>query len=95
MNAELDVISDAIGILDARLYLLNVIGWRNGMNAPTLDEQIACVSREIAIRELVYPKWVEAGKLRKPVADHEIACMKAVLGTLMAARAIAPLAGRP
>jgi hypothetical protein len=64
------------------------------MNAPTLDEQIASISREIAIRERVYPKWVETGKMKKPAADHEIACMKAALGTLMAARAIAPLAGR-
>jgi hypothetical protein len=57
------------------------------MNAPTLNEQIACVSRVIAMREKVYPKLVETGKMRKPVADHEIACMKAALGTLMAARA--------
>jgi hypothetical protein len=55
------------------------------MNAPKLDEQIACVSRVIAMREKVYPRLVETGKMKKPVADHEIACMKAALGTLMAA----------
>jgi hypothetical protein len=60
---------------------------------PSLDEQIAAVTREIAIREAVYPKWVETGKMKKAKADHEIACMMAVLGTLMEARAIAPLAG--
>jgi hypothetical protein len=55
------------------------------MNAPTLDEQIACVSRVIAIREKVYPELIKTGKMKKPEGDHEIACMKAALGTLMAA----------
>jgi hypothetical protein len=50
---------------------------------PSLDEQIAAVTREIAIREAVYPKLVETGKMKKQKAEHEIACMKAVLGTLM------------
>jgi len=58
------------------------------MTAPTLEQQISAVTREIALRERVYPKWVEVGRfgMSKAKADHEIACMKAVLGTLMAAR---------
>jgi hypothetical protein len=61
---------------------------------PSLDEQIACVTREIALRERVYPKWVATGRMTKQTAEHEVAAMKAALGTLMAARSIAPLAGR-
>jgi hypothetical protein len=64
------------------------------MMTPSLDEQIACVTREIALREKVYPKWIETGRMTKQKAEHEIAAMKAALGTLMAARSIAPLAGR-
>ena len=61
--------------------------------SPTLEEQISCVTREIALRERVYPRWVEGGRMTKQKADHEIASMKAALGTLMAARAIMPLVG--
>jgi hypothetical protein len=64
------------------------------MRAPTLEDQIASVSREVALREHVYKKMVETGRMTKLNADHEIACMRAALGTLMAARAIAPLAGK-
>ncbi len=56
------------------------------MTAPTLEDQISAVTREIALRERVYPKWTEMGRMTKQKADHETACMKAVLGTLMAAR---------
>ena len=43
------------------------------------------------MREHAYPKWVETGRMKKDKADYEIACMKAVLGTLMAARIIASI----
>ena len=49
---------------------------------PTIDEQIACVSREIAIRQSVYPKWVQAGKMTRNKMDYELECMLAVLFTL-------------
>jgi len=61
------------------------------LTAPTLEQQIAAVIREIAMREHAYPKWVETGRMKKDKADYEIACMKAVLGTLMAARIIASI----
>lgn len=48
----------------------------------TLNEQIACVRREIAMRERVYPHWVAAGKMRDDKAKHEIAAMRSVLSTL-------------
>ena len=50
--------------------------------APTLDEQIACVEREIAMRERVYPGWVRAGRMTQQKADREIETMRAVLATV-------------
>lgn len=51
----------------------------------TLNEQISCVKREIAMRERVYPHWVGSGKVRDDKAKHELAAMRAVLETLEAA----------
>jgi hypothetical protein len=48
----------------------------------TLDEQIRCVRRELALRKNVYPKWIESGRMKPEVADHEISCLKAVHDTL-------------
>jgi hypothetical protein len=48
----------------------------------SLDAQITCVIRELALRERVYPKQVFAGKLKQATADHELAAMRAVLETL-------------
>lgn len=49
-----------------------------------IDDQIACVTREIAMRRKVYPRWVAAGKMTQAKADTEISCMLAVLATLEA-----------
>lgn len=49
-----------------------------------LDDLIACVKREIGMRERVYPRWCESGRMKKPTADREIAAMKAVLANLEA-----------
>jgi hypothetical protein len=48
----------------------------------TLDEQIRCVRREIAVRKNVYPKWTKSGRMKPEVADYEISCMQAVHDTL-------------
>ena len=48
----------------------------------SLDEQLACVEREIKMRERVYPGLVENGKMSRPQADLEITKMRAVLTTL-------------
>lgn len=55
-----------------------------GTDFPTIpmEEQIACIEREIRMRERVYPRWVGAGKLSQKKADHEIAAMRAVLATI-------------
>jgi hypothetical protein len=50
--------------------------------APTLDEKIVCVKREIAMRERVYPGWVAAGRMKQDRADREIEVMKSVLESL-------------
>jgi hypothetical protein len=52
--------------------------------APTLDEQIACVERELRLRRQVYPRWVATGRKKQAVADREIQVMEAVLTTLRA-----------
>ncbi len=48
----------------------------------TIQQQIDCVKREIAMREEAYSRWVFSGKMKAAKADHEIAAMKAVLATL-------------
>ena len=47
-----------------------------------IDEQIAAVSHEIAMRETLYTKWVRAGRSTKGFAQKKIAEMQAVLKTL-------------
>ena len=50
----------------------------------SLAEEIACVKREIAMRERVYPKWVVSGRMKPAKAAHELAVMGAVLARLEA-----------
>jgi hypothetical protein len=52
------------------------------MTAPAIDDQIACVLREIRMRESAYPRWIAAGKMTAEKSAHELACMNAVLATL-------------
>ena len=47
-----------------------------------LDAQIACVRREIALREKQYPIMVEGGIFTPHDAARELRNMKAVLATL-------------
>lgn len=49
---------------------------------PTLDEQIACVEREIKLRRRVYPRHVAGGRMNQPFADKQIALMEAVAESL-------------
>jgi hypothetical protein len=54
------------------------------MTTVTIDQQIACVKRELAQRRRVYPRWVQSGQFgyTQQKADQEIAGMEAVLATL-------------
>lgn len=51
------------------------------MNLP-LSDQIACVKREIGLRERVYPRWIEKKRMSQQKADHEMEAMRAVLVSL-------------
>jgi hypothetical protein len=48
----------------------------------TLEQQIACVLREIDMRLRTYPRWVKERRMLQSKADHELAAMRAVLTTL-------------
>jgi hypothetical protein len=48
----------------------------------TTAEQIACVEREIHMRERVYPRFIEQRRMTAQTAEREIAGMYAVLATL-------------
>lgn len=49
----------------------------------SLDVQIACVRRELALRQRAYPKWVDAKRMKQDEADREIAIMQSVHDTLV------------
>lgn len=44
----------------------------------TSADKLACVEREIKMRERVYLRWIDAGRMSKQKAEHEIAMMKAI-----------------
>lgn len=48
----------------------------------SLDEQIECIQRELALRKVVYSRQVHAGRMHQRIADLEMARMGAVLETL-------------
>lgn len=52
------------------------------MSDITLDQQIAEVRRELAMREKLYPKWVSEKRLKPEAAERCLNAMKAVLATL-------------
>ena len=56
------------------------------MNDIGIDRQIACVRREVAMREHVYQRRVADNKMTQAKADEEIATMRAVLATLEGVR---------
>jgi len=47
-----------------------------------LNAQIACVEREIKMREHVYSRRVQNKKMSQEKADYELQVMRAVLKTL-------------
>jgi hypothetical protein len=50
-----------------------------------LADEIAAVKREIAMRERVYPGWIQRGKMTEVKAAREIRVMRAVLKRLLTA----------
>jgi len=60
----------------------------------TIDEQINEVKREIAMKNKVYPKWIESGSLPIAKANFQILVMEAVLISLQeTAKQTSPQAG--
>lgn len=53
----------------------------------TIEQQIACVRRELALRKNVYPGFVARGKMTQAGADYQIAAMQSVHDTLTAIQA--------
>jgi hypothetical protein len=45
----------------------------------TESDKYACAKRELAMRQRVYPRWVEQGRMTQTKADAEIACMSAIV----------------
>ncbi len=48
----------------------------------SLQEQLICVEREIAMRRRVYPRFIEQGRMKLDRAEREIAAMEAVAETI-------------
>lgn len=47
------------------------------MSEPTKKEILDELRREVAMREKVYPRWVQSGKIHPKIAANRIACLKA------------------
>lgn len=48
----------------------------------SLEQQVKCARRELAMRRGAYPRFVAHGKMKQAKADEEIAAMEAILATL-------------
>lgn len=46
------------------------------------SDQLAAAQREVKMRERVYPRWVQQGKMTQAKADAELAAMRAICATL-------------
>ena len=67
--------------------MADVLPLEGGRSVPPLAELIACIDRELSMREKVYPRWVEAGKLTPVKASRELALMRAVRDRIVLAEA--------
>lgn len=47
-----------------------------------IADMIACIRRELAMRERVYPRQVEANRMKQAEADQELRRMRGVLALL-------------
>lgn len=50
----------------------------------TLDQEIAELRREIAMRRRLYPQWVANNRLTQEAASRQIDCLEATLARLQA-----------
>jgi hypothetical protein len=58
---------------------------KQGTPMITHEQKIKCLQREIALRQRVYPRWVQEQRRgwTQEKADHEIKCMEAILEDLV------------
>lgn len=54
----------------------------NGLFPFSLEQQIACIEREVAMRVHVYARFVIERRMTQAKADHELGAMRAALTTL-------------
>jgi len=50
-------------------------------------DKLACAIRELKMRQKVYPRWVEEGKMSEGKAAHELACIEAIVSDYTVAAA--------
>jgi len=48
----------------------------------TLADMVREAEREVALRRRVYPRWVEAGRMKAHHAERQIALMEAIAAEL-------------
>jgi hypothetical protein len=54
----------------------------SGLFPFSLEQQVQCIEREIAMRTRVYSRFVSERRMTQAKADHELGAMRAVLTTL-------------
>jgi hypothetical protein len=47
-----------------------------------ITELLRSAERELAMRERVYPKWIDAGKMKQADADRELRAMRQIVDLL-------------
>ena len=53
-----------------------------------VDRMLACLARELALRNIVYPRQIANAKLTQAVADRELLALQEVIDALTALRAM-------
>lgn len=61
----------------------------------TTTEKLACAKRELGMRRRVYPSRIENNHMTQQKADHEIACMEAIVADYEIAATAEPLPLEP
>lgn len=56
----------------------------------TREEMLACVDRELKMRERVYPDWVAQQRMSEKKSQHELATMRAVREVVAALPVVPP-----
>lgn len=50
-----------------------------GAQPITRQQMLGCARRELAMRERVYPRWVQTGRMTQDESEREIATMAAIV----------------